>query len=94
MNEKQKQHEEKMQLLKKHFRKLKLIAILLCAAFNIVVDVLVILFASVEIKIFAVLVTLWLSCMFLFTYLRKLNKISATQEAQLMEETPLGRMKF
>ncbi len=94
MNEKMKQHEEKMKLLKKHFRKLKLIAILLCAGFNIVVDTLVITLASVEIRIFAVLVTLWLSCMFLFTYLRKLNKIKAAQESLLMEETPLGKMKF
>ena len=94
MTEKQKQHEEKMLLLKKHFRKLRLKAWLLWAAFNIVVDFLVISFASVEVRIFAVLVTLWLSCMFLFTYLRKLNKIKFSQETQLMEETPLGKMRF
>ena len=94
MTEKQKQHEEKMLLLKKHFRKLKLRASLLCFAFNVVVDILVILFASVEVRIFVILVTLWLSCMFLFTYLRKINKIQYTQELQLMEETPLGKMKF
>lgn len=94
MNEKLKQHEEKMKALKKHFKKLKLIAILLCVAFNIVVDTVVIIFASVEVKIFAILVTLWLSCMFLFTHLRKLNRIKFTQESLLMEETPLGKMKF
>ena len=94
MEEKRQQHEEKMKVLKKHFEKLKLIAILLCVAFNVIVDVLVIIFASIEIKIFAALVTLWLSCMFLFTYLRKLNKIKVTQETQLLEETPLGKMKF
>lgn len=94
MTEEQKQHEEKMLLLKKYFRKLKLRASLLCFAFNVVVDTLVIIFVSVEVIIFAILVTLWLSCMFLFTYLRKLNKIKITQETQLMEETPLGKMKI
>ena len=58
MEERRKQHEEKMKALKKHFKKLKLIAVLSCIAFNIAVDTIVILFASVEIKIFAVLVTL------------------------------------
>lgn len=94
MEEKRRQHEEKMTALKKHFKKLKLIAILCCVAFNLVVDTLVILFASVEIKIFAILVVLWLSCMFLFTYLRKINRIKYTQETQLMEESPLGKMRL
>ena len=94
MEEKRRQHEEKMSALKKHFKKLKSIAVLCWLAFNVIVDTLVIVFASVEVKIFAVLVTLWLSCMFLFTYLRKINKIKVTQETQLMEEGPLGKMKF
>lgn len=94
MNDKTKQHEEKMKALKKHFKKLKLIAILLCVAFNVVVDTLVFVFASVEIIVFAVIVTLWISCMVLFAYLRQLYKIKTTQETQLMEETPLGKMRF
>ena len=94
MEDKRQQHEAKMKALKKHFTKLKLIAVLICLAFNIVVDAIVFAVASAEIIVFAVLITLILSVMLLINYLNRLDKIKIAQETQLMEETPLGKMKF
>lgn len=94
MDDKRQQHTEKLKSLKKHFKKLKLIAILICLAFNIVVDLVAFAIASAEIIVFSVIIALILSVMLLFNYLNRLDKIRITQETQLLEETPLGRMKF
>lgn len=94
MEEKRRQHTEKLKSLKKHFKKLKLIAILICLSFNIVVDIIVFSIASAEIIVFSVIIALILSVMLLFNYLNRLDKIRIAQETQLMEETPLGKMKL
>lgn len=94
MEDKRKQHAEKMKALKKHFKKLKLIAVFLCIAFNIIADVLAFVFASVEVLIFIVIITMILSVMLLINYLNRLDKIRVSQETQLMEEAPLGKMRF
>ncbi len=79
MEDKRQQHAEKTKALQKHFKKLKLISVLCCIAFNIVVDAVVMFFASPEIILFTVIVVLMVSCMFLFNYLKRLYKIKITQ---------------
>lgn len=94
MNEKELKHSQKLQELKKHFKKLKTIAILLWLLANVVIDAIAIAFFSIEVKVFAVIIVLILSTLFMVKYLNNLDKIRITQETQLMEETPLGRLKF
>ena len=94
MNEKEAMHREKMKALKKHFKKLKTVAILLWLAANIIIDSIVIAFFSIEVIIFAIIITTILSTLFMIKYLNNLDKIRITQETQLMEEAPLGRLKI
>jgi hypothetical protein len=94
MNEKEIKHNEKMRNLKKHFKKLKLIAVVLWLAANIIIDTVVILLFSIEIVVFAIIISFILSTMFMIKYLNNIDKIRIAQETQLMEETPLGRLKI
>ena len=94
MNEKEIKHNEKMRNLKKHFKKLKLIAVVLWLAANIIFDTVVILLFSIEIIVFAIIISFILSTMFMIKYLNNVDKIRIAQETQLMEETPLGRLKI
>lgn len=90
----QKNYSEKMSQLKKHFKTLKLRAILLWLGVNAVADTLAILFFSVEIIIFSIILVLIISTMIMINYLNRLDKIRITQETQLLEDTPMGRLKF
>lgn len=94
MNDKEIMHREKMKALKKHFKKLKAVGILLWLAANIIIDSAVIAFFSIEVIIFAIIITTILSTLFMIKYLNNLDKIRVAQEMQLMEEAPLGRLKI
>lgn len=94
MSAKAEKHAEKLAELKKHFKKLKNRAILIWAAINLAVIVLSILFLSIEISIFAIIIGAIISTMIMINYLNRLDKIKLTQETQLMEDTPLSRLKF
>lgn len=94
MNPKEQLHSEKMKELKKHFKRLKLIAVILWLIANIIIDTVAILFLSIEVMIFAIIISFILSTMYMIKYLNNIDKIRITQETQLMEETPLGRLKI
>ena len=94
MKQKQMSNIEKMEQLKKHFKTLKLRAILIWLAVNVVVDILSFLFLSIEITIFTVIITFIISAMIMINYLNRLDKIRITQETLLLEDTPVGRLKF
>lgn len=94
MKQKQMSNIEKMEQLKKHFKTLKLRAILIWLAVNVVVDTLSFLFLSIEITIFTVIITFIISAMIMINYLNRLDKIRITQGTLLLEDTPVGRLKF
>ena len=94
MEQKRMKHAEKMNQLKKHFKKLKLRAILLWLAFNIVADVVSIKAFSFEIIIFTIIISLIISTLIMINYLNRLDKIRIAQETQLMEETPMGGLRL
>lgn len=94
MKQKQMSNIEKMEQLKKHFKTLKLRAILIWLSVNVVVDTLSFLFLSIEITIFSVIITFIISAMIMINYLNRLDKIRITQETLLLEDTPVGRLKF
>ncbi len=94
MEQKQAVHLEKMQQLRKHFKKLKLRAILLWLAFCVAAITVALMFLSVEMTIITVIVAFIISTMFMINYLNRLDGIRIAQETQLMEETPMGKMKF
>jgi len=94
MEQKQKNHTEKMTQLKKHFKFLKRCAILLWLAINIVFITVAILFFSVEVIVFSVIIEIIITTMIMINYLNRLDKIRIAQETQLLEDTPMGRLKF
>lgn len=94
MSEKMQKHAQKMAELKKHFKALKTRAIIIWLVSNLAVITLSILFLSIEITIFAIIICAIISTMIMINYLNRLDKISITQETQLMEDTPLSRLKF
>ena len=94
MSDKMQKHAQKMEELKKHFKALKSRAIIIWAVVNIAVITLAILFLSVEITIFAIIISAIISTMLMINYLNRLDKIRIAQETQLMEDTPLSRLKF
>ncbi len=90
-------HSAQMNELRKHFKKLKRITILVWLIVNIVVDVasyLIFQNGHIEIFIFVLIITALLSTLVMINTLNRQDKIRITQETQLMEKTPLNRLKF
>lgn len=94
MDDKSQKHAKKMAELKKHFKALKMRAIIIWAIINILVITLSVLLLSVEITIFAIIICIIISTMIMINYLNRLDKIRIARETQLMEDTPLSRLKF
>lgn len=94
MREKELKHNQKINELKKHFKKLKMIAIALWLVANIVIDTVATVFFTVEVIVFAIIITLIISTMIMINYLNRLDKIRITQETELLEKSPLGRLKI
>ena len=94
MSDKMQKHAEKVAELKKHFKALKTRAIIIWLFINLAVIILSILFLSIEITIFAIIISAIISTMIMINYLNRLDKIRIAQETQLMEDTPLRRLKF
>lgn len=88
---------EKMRLLKKHFRFLKLKSVVFWLSYNVAVDVasgLLFLGNNIEILFCIVIVSTIVSTAVMINSLNKWDKLKAIQEAQLLEETPLSRFKL
>ncbi len=90
-------HEQKIKQVKKYYKKLKRITILIWLIINIAVDVAAYVIwhnAHIEITIFVILIGTMLSTLFMIKRLNNLDKICYTQEMQLLEKTPLNRFKI
>lgn len=94
MENKQKKHAEQMKELKKRFKKYKLLATLVWLSVLAVIITCLFLFATVEVIIFGIIISVIITTMIYINYLNRLDKIRVAQETQLMEEAPLGKMKF
>lgn len=89
-----KEHETQMQQLKSRFKKSKLKILAIYFGYNILVDVLSILFLSIEIKIFVLIASTIASSMIVIERLNSLDKARAQQEALLMEKRPVSKLRF
>lgn len=97
MEEKSTSHTEKLQELNKRFKLLKLRTVLIWLLYNIVVDIaafFVLHGSNIEIMVCIIVISTIISTMVMINSLNKWDKIKATQEAQLLEKTPLSRLKF
>jgi membrane protein YdbS with pleckstrin-like domain len=92
-----KQHSDKLKELKKRFRKLKIRAIVIWLVYNVIVDtVAFVLFGNFRIEwlVFTIIVSTTISTLFMINTLNRWDKLRFSQESQLMEQTPMGRLKF
>ena len=97
MEEKGATHTEKLQELNKRFKLLKLKTVLFWLLYNIVVDVaafFVLHGSNIEIMVCVMVISTIISTMVMINSLNKWDKLKAAQETQLLEKTPLSRLKF
>ena len=94
MDQKKQEHYEKMQQLKKHFKRLKRRAILIWIVIYALIIAAAVSFLDISMVIATIIITGIASTMIMINYLNRLDKIRVTQETQLMEDTPLSRLKF
>ncbi len=91
------QHSEKLKELKKRFSKLKIRAAVIWLIYNVIVDVAAFaVFGSsrVEWLVFTLIVSTAISTLVMINTLNRWDKLRISQETQLMEQTPMGRLKF
>lgn len=92
-----KQHSDKLKELKKRFKKLKIRAIVIWLIYNVIVDtVAFVLFGKFRIEwlVFTLIVSTAISTLVMINTLNRWDKLRIAQETQLMEQSPMGRLKF
>ncbi len=98
MNDKWQQYEEKRKALNKKFKKQYLKVLLIFLAYNIVADILIFAvlktFIGGPFAIVAFLVSTGLSFFFALKSFTDLKNIKNQQEIQLMQDAPVGRIRY
>lgn len=97
MEEKVATHTEKLQELEKRFKLLKFKTVLFWILYNAAVDIatyLVLHGSNIEIMVCVMVISTIISTMVMINSLNKWDKLKAAQETQLLEKTPLSRLKF